>query len=611
MSVGLPSDEAAEDYKSSLEDLIDTSRVAINNLTVIAKEMIEHASAISRVLENHIKSTPPSRKLPALYLLDSIVKNVGTPYTLFLSRNLFSTFMNAYSLVGVPIRQKLDEMLQTWKLPNPGSLETKSVFPHEVVRPIEEALTKARNAAFEQQHRQAMQNRNEAAARSRQTPQQHLGYTNSPTPPQANGHYPLSPGQPLPTPGQQQYHMPTGTFQQQPQVYLPPAQYTNSSPSLPASQHTVRATNANRQGSPPIDLPLLHTDIDELIRLALGESAIYPYDSSIKGRLDALIALKTILHQQYHPPDQLQQVRDQVTQLQKVPRATTTLPIAGPTIYAPSVPQQPTLYHGPSPQSNPAPQIPVQLPEPSSTDIQTLMSKNLADIISNAQKPVTPLQLSAVQTNAGNASQGSTNGGVSDLLSSLKRAGILSEPRLHLVSLLYDSQPNQCTTCGRRFLADDGGREKKRRHYDWHFRTNQRMNEAARRAQNRSWYVDELEWIKSRDDPEGNPVDPSADTIAKSTSIAPSKQKQKFVAVPTDPFLANQPCPICQEKFTASYNEEVSDWVWMDAIQIGSRIYHDSCHSDVIVNRSREATPSRTDTPDSVLGKRKAVSKPG
>ena len=56
MSVGLPSDEVAEDYKSSLEDLVDNSRLVINNLTVIANENIEHASAISRILENHIKS---------------------------------------------------------------------------------------------------------------------------------------------------------------------------------------------------------------------------------------------------------------------------------------------------------------------------------------------------------------------------------------------------------------------------------------------------------------------------------------------------------------------------------------------------------------------------
>ena len=56
MSVGLPSDEVAEDYKNSLEDLTINSRYEISNLTVIAKENTEHAMAISRVLENHIKT---------------------------------------------------------------------------------------------------------------------------------------------------------------------------------------------------------------------------------------------------------------------------------------------------------------------------------------------------------------------------------------------------------------------------------------------------------------------------------------------------------------------------------------------------------------------------
>lgn len=56
MSSGLPSDEVAEDYKNSLEDLAMNSRYEISNLTVIAKENTEHAMAISRVLENHIRS---------------------------------------------------------------------------------------------------------------------------------------------------------------------------------------------------------------------------------------------------------------------------------------------------------------------------------------------------------------------------------------------------------------------------------------------------------------------------------------------------------------------------------------------------------------------------
>jgi hypothetical protein len=65
MSAGLPSDEVADDYKNSLEDLVTNDRYQIGNLTVIAKENIEHGEAIARVLENHIQRVgtrfPPSQ----------------------------------------------------------------------------------------------------------------------------------------------------------------------------------------------------------------------------------------------------------------------------------------------------------------------------------------------------------------------------------------------------------------------------------------------------------------------------------------------------------------------------------------------------------------------
>lgn len=179
---------------------------------------------------------------------------------------------------------------------------------------------------------------------------------------------------------------------------------------------------------------------------------------------------------------------------------------------------------------------------------------------------------------------------------------------MRLISLLYDAQPNQCTTCGRRFLATDEEREKKSRHYDWHFRINQRMNDATKRAQNRSWYVDELEWIKSRDDPEGTLAECAPPPTTKDGSASALTSKPKYLLVPVDQNLANLPCPICLESFTASYNDEVSDWVWMDAIKVGPRIYHASCHSEMKRTSSRESTPLRMGTPDSVLGKRKAVS---
>jgi pre-mRNA cleavage complex 2 protein Pcf11 len=64
------------------------------------------------------------------------------------------------------------------------------------------------------------------------------------------------------------------------------------------------------------------------------------------------------------------------------------------------------------------------------------------------------------------------------------------------------------------------------------------------------------------------------------------------------------PCPICQEKFEVSRNEELQDFVWMDAVKIGGRVYHATCYADL--KKDGGNTPARTATPDSVLGKRKA-----
>jgi len=53
---GLQSAEVAADFKDSLQDLQINDRYQISNLTIIAKESTEHAMAISRVLEAHIRT---------------------------------------------------------------------------------------------------------------------------------------------------------------------------------------------------------------------------------------------------------------------------------------------------------------------------------------------------------------------------------------------------------------------------------------------------------------------------------------------------------------------------------------------------------------------------
>jgi pre-mRNA cleavage complex 2 protein Pcf11 len=44
-----------EDFADSLSDLTQNNKYMISNLTIIAKESTEHAQAISKKLEDHIK----------------------------------------------------------------------------------------------------------------------------------------------------------------------------------------------------------------------------------------------------------------------------------------------------------------------------------------------------------------------------------------------------------------------------------------------------------------------------------------------------------------------------------------------------------------------------
>ena len=181
--------EVAEDFKASLEYLTTNDKYAINNYTVIARENTESASEISDALVEHIGKARPDYKLPALYVLDSIAKNIGTPYTLFLGHRLYSTFMDAYSTVDRNTRKKLDEMLKTWRNPVPGSLDTRPVFPIEITRKIENALIQARTRMLqaEQQQQRAQQELFQKRAPSATPATQ---WRNTPTPPQNLSRYP-------------------------------------------------------------------------------------------------------------------------------------------------------------------------------------------------------------------------------------------------------------------------------------------------------------------------------------------------------------------------------------------------------------------------------------
>jgi pre-mRNA cleavage complex 2 protein Pcf11 len=605
---GLISDEIAEDYKSSLEDLTTNDGIQIRTLTVIAKENTEHAMAISRVLENHIRTTPPLQKLPALYVADSIVKNVGSPYTLFLGRNMYQTFMNVYTLVDGNTRRKLDEMLNTWKQPAPGSLDTRPVFPPDITRNIETALIKARTAALQQQQARAQP---DILGRSRGnvTP---TGWTNSSTP------------QNMPRPSQNHP--------------------TNGSNSAPPQTHRH-----------DIDLSYLNRDVDALIASAKIDFANSPFNPVSQQRLKALVDLQAILQKQQLAPDQLKLVRDQVSALAatrppSVAPNTATNASAVPAPQIPTPPAQPVsqplhqlLNHNTlaelikatasRQQSTPPPQIPAVLPQmpqyphqtgPSqpATENPLIAALRARGLLPGGPTP-SPLTPSASTPVSGRSNlpfilphgmQPTPPAPSQPAIPSNGSSGVpmstasMKIPRFGLIVSLYDSRPNRCGTCGRRFLTTDQGKEMKARHLDWHFKTNQRMTESSRRAQNRSWYVDERDWIKSREAGDVNGAeDPQATAEGSAGVDGNTKQEppKPWIRAPNDATLRNTPCPICQEKFESTWSEDVQDWIWQDATKVGSRVYHASCYSEVTKGPA-PTRQTRTSTPDSVLGKRKA-----
>lgn len=62
-------------------------------------------------------------KLPALYVLDAISKNVNDPYAAKFSAFVVPLFLEAYSQVDAQTRGKMEEMLVTWRTGSPSGTE--------------------------------------------------------------------------------------------------------------------------------------------------------------------------------------------------------------------------------------------------------------------------------------------------------------------------------------------------------------------------------------------------------------------------------------------------------------------------------------------------------
>ncbi|KAJ8297737.1 hypothetical protein KUTeg_024268 [Tegillarca granosa] len=108
-------DEVIEEYRSSLKDLTQNSKPLINMLTMLAEDNEHFAPQIVQVIETHLNQVPPNKKLPTMYLIDSIIKNLPkSTYASLFSHNIVSTFCGVFEKVDEKTRQALFKLRQTW-----------------------------------------------------------------------------------------------------------------------------------------------------------------------------------------------------------------------------------------------------------------------------------------------------------------------------------------------------------------------------------------------------------------------------------------------------------------------------------------------------------------
>lgn len=587
--------------------------------------------------------------------------------------------MGAYTLVDGQTRKFMENTLKTWKEPVPGSMESRPVFPIDITRNIENALIKARTAFVQQQ--QARTQRPVHALPPRPAIMANNAYLNTSTPPQNDVHFtrpPSSNGQQF---GYAHQQVGNDTAQRligelltdKSQTQFAQAQY--SQPPVP-NFHEVDT---------------LHEDLQRLVVTARNDFAANPYDPGIQSKLKALLDLQTILQTQQLPQDQKQLIKNQVAQLKAASEPQrSTQSFSGmphPAQYPTHV-----VLPGLEPQRYTSPP-PAQQPPVSTTDLAKLLGSSASgrEATPPVNQNFTAPNLDSIANllNAGPQSgrqpQGAPN---SSLLDQLRSAGMLPaagppsrptsaapnqiaylappnthehsvatppkpaaipsrtplaeiqnsiqltlpslrKPRPQLVNALFTPLPSQCNTCGRRFPATDAGRARKDRHLDFHFRSNQRLAEAARRTGiSRSWFIDEMEWIRFRetvDREDDGPAEHEGTEAPEKGGSGGNKlaeNKTKFIKAPTDAAMSTRSCPICQENFETVWHDGVQEWVWMDAEVSNGRVYHASCRAEVAKDSNeikggniaairRSVTPSipgRADstTPESVLGKRKA-----
>lgn len=122
-------------YKSFVNDLVSVEKRQIVALTEIAKDAVisqpELAPQLAQVIIDRALQAPADVKLPILYLLDSITKNVGEPFKTCFAAALPQIYSDAWTVGAPGLHKPLQKLAATWI----------GVFPPHVLRAVHASVS--------------------------------------------------------------------------------------------------------------------------------------------------------------------------------------------------------------------------------------------------------------------------------------------------------------------------------------------------------------------------------------------------------------------------------------------------------------------------------------
>ncbi|GAB5353755.1 hypothetical protein AAMO2058_000061400 [Amorphochlora amoebiformis] len=120
-----PSQFFKRTFKFHLRE-ITNARANIWNLTEIARLYVHYCPEVRAAIAETIKEEP-NRRIPIVYLIDSIAKICGDPYVILFAPMVYEAFMSSYKLATDSVQRKLARVLSTWEQANLWRMETQRI----------------------------------------------------------------------------------------------------------------------------------------------------------------------------------------------------------------------------------------------------------------------------------------------------------------------------------------------------------------------------------------------------------------------------------------------------------------------------------------------------